>query len=225
QNSVYSACNAGVAGSGNRIWGRPVLSAWWKMIPDLQPGGLIAVVFLTVVWAVLVSSPIRAEGLFYYEDQDGVLHVTDTPDSRKFKPFCVFGGEIYSRKELKWLVRKYGAEYGVDPNLGVAVLKVESDFRRKAVSSSGAQGLMQIMPVTQKDLGVVNPFDPEENIAAGVRYLGKLLDRYNNLRLAIAAYNAGPGKVDQYGGIPPYQETEEYVERVISFYSRFENQD
>jgi membrane-bound lytic murein transglycosylase MltF len=167
----------------------------------------------------------QAEGLFYYKDEDGVLHVTDMPDSEKYRPFCVFGEKRYSRKELKWLVRKYGVRYGVDPDLGVAVLKVESDFRRRAESPSGAQGLMQIMPVTQKDLGLEDPFDPEDNIAAGLRYLGWLLEKYDSLRLAVAAYNAGPGTVDQYGGIPPYQETKEYVERVISFYSRFENQD
>ncbi|MCF8031402.1 MAG: lytic transglycosylase domain-containing protein [Desulfohalobiaceae bacterium] len=172
-----------------------------------------------------LGQAVQAEGLFYYKDENGVMHVTDTPDSKKYKPFCVFGDKRYSRKELEWLVRKYGARYGVDPNLGVAVLKAESDFQRGAESSSGAQGLMQIMPVTQKDLGVKDPFDPEDNIAAGVRYLGWLLEKYDRVRLAVAAYNAGPGIVDQYGGIPPYQETKEYVERVISFYSRFQNQE
>jgi len=174
---------------------------------------------------VLLGQTVQAEGLFYYKDEDGVMHVTDTPDSEKYKPFCVFGDKRYSRKELEWLVRKYGTRYGVDPDLGVAVLKVESDFQPRAESSAGAQGLMQIMPVTQKDLGVEDPFDPEDNIDAGLRYLGWLLDKYERIRLAVAAYNAGPGIVDKYGGIPPYQETKEYVERVISFYSRFQNQD
>jgi hypothetical protein len=207
------------------MWGRLILCAWWKIKPDPQTYRLIVAVFPAVVWVLLMSPSVFAEGMFYYKDQDGVIHVTDTPDSKKFKPFCVFGGKSYSRKELEWLVRKYGSQYGVDPDLGVAVLKVESDFRRRAESSAGAQGLMQIMPGTQKDLGVKDPFDPEDNIAAGLRYLGRLLDKYNSLRLAVAAYNAGPGKVDQYSGVPPYQETEEYVDRVISFYSRFENQD
>ena len=189
----------------------------------VYPVWFAAAVFVLLVF--LAGQSAHAEGLFYYKDDDGVLHVTDTPDSKEYKPFCVFGEKRYSRKELKWLVRKYGTQYGVDPDLGVAVLKVESDFRRRAESSAGAQGLMQIMPGTQEHLGVEDPFDPEDNIAAGVRYLGWLLEKYGSMRLAVAAYNAGPGIVDQYGGIPPYQETKEYVERVISFYSRFENQD
>ncbi len=188
-----------------------------------KPGWPVVAAFVLLLF--LVGQAAHAEGLFYYKDDDGVLHVTDTPDSKEYKPFCVYGEKRYSRKELKWLVRKYGTQHGVDPDLGVAVLKVESDFRRRAESSAGAQGLMQIMPMTQKDLGVEDPFDPEDNIAAGVRYLGWLLEKYDSMRLAVAAYNAGPGIVDQYGGIPPYQETKEYVERVISFYSRFENQD
>lgn len=194
--------------------------------PDPVPGRRVwPVVAAFLLLAFLAGQAAHAEGLFYYKDDDGVLHVTDTPDSKEYKPFCVFGEKRYSRKELKWLVRKYGTQYGVDPDLGVAVLKVESDFRRRAESSAGAQGLMQIMPGTQEHLGVEDPFDPEDNIAAGVRYLGWLMEKYGSMRLAVAAYNAGPGIVDQYGGIPPYQETKEYVERVISFYSRFENQD
>ena len=199
---------------------------WSVKRPDPGPAGLVCLLLACIVLGVVFKAhPVRADGLFYYKDKDGVLHVTDTPDSNKYRPFCVFGGKRYTRKELEWLVRKYGAEYGVDPDLGVAVLKAESDFRLRAESSAGAQGLMQIMPVTQKDLGVEDPFDPEDNIAAGIRYLGWLLQKYEKLRVAVAAYNAGPGTVDQYGGIPPYQETKEYVERVISFYSRFENQD
>ena len=185
-------------------------------------GTVLAGLFLAVF---LLAQAAHGEGLFYYKDENGVLHVTDIPDSKRYKPFCVFGEKRYSRKELEWLVRKYGTRHGVDPDLGVAVLKAESDFRRRAESPAGAQGLMQIMPGTQEYLGVEDPFDPEDNIAAGIRYLGWLLKKYERIRLAVAAYNAGPGIVDQYGGIPPYQETKEYVERVISFYSRFENQD
>ncbi len=103
-------------------------------------------------------------------------------------------------------------------------MKAESDFHRNAVSSAGAEGLMQIMPETQEKLGVKDPFDPEENIAAGIRYLGELLQRYDSLRLALAAYNAGPTAVDRFEGIPPYEETEQYVERVLSYFIRFQSE-
>ena len=200
---------------------------WWAKTPE--PFSLRGIFFLpfalvSLCLFLLVPSPGHAGEMYYYKDQDGVMHVTDVPDSDKYKPFLVYGNATYSKQQLKWLVRKYGSRYGVDPALGVAVLKAESDFRRKAVSSAGAQGLMQIMPGTQKELEVSDPFDPEDNIAAGIRYLGKLLDRYDGLRKAVAAYNAGPQAVDNYDGIPPYRETERYVNRVITLYTRYRDQ-
>lgn len=124
------------------------------------------------------------------------------------------------RDEVKQLAEKYK----IDAALVRAVIHAESAFKVNALSNKGAQGLMQLMPGTARDMGVKNAFDARQNIEGGVKYLAWLLETFNgNIKLATAAYNAGPGAVKRYNGIPPYAETEVYVERVGILHQRYKN--
>lgn len=114
------------------------------------------------------------------------------------------------------LIQKAAEHYGIDEKLVRSVVKAESNFDADVVSHAGAQGLMQLMPATAEGLGVSNPFDPEQNLMGGTKYLKQMLDRYDgDQKLALAAYNAGPGNVDKYGGVPPFRETQNYITKIL----------
>ena len=119
---------------------------------------------------------------------------------------------------LRLLIDRMAAEHGVDAKLAHALVKVESNYRADAVSPKGAMGLMQLMPATARQYAIEDPFDPVQNLTAGLRHLRGLLDRYGRGKesLALAAYNAGEGAVSRFKGIPPYRETQNYVQRILS---------
>lgn len=124
------------------------------------------------------------------------------------------------RKRITEAVRKNAGKFGVDPELVMAVIDTESSFNPFLVSNKGARGLMQLMPKTAGMLGVSDSFDIDENVRGGTEYLSQMMGRFGDIEKALAAYNAGPGRVDRYNGVPPFQETRRYVEKVLSRYKK-----
>ena len=179
---------------------------------------------------LLILANGASSDIYRYIDENGVMHFTNAPtaSSREFKLFMKEGPQSSLsrnyRKKYDDLISKASERYGISFPLLKAIIKAESDFDPKAVSKKGAMGLMQIMPKNFKLLGLKDPFDPTQNINAGARYFRQLYDRFDGkLALSLAAYNAGPKAVDRYKTIPPYEETEEYVRRVLKFYYNYKN--
>ena len=173
---------------------------------------------------VLIWTGSALAEIYYRIDENGVARFTNaptTPDYRLLQPGVLPSASRLTAASLDGLIEAFAAEHSIDAALIRAVIRAESNFNHKAVSRKGAQGLMQLMPATIWRLSVGDAFDPHENIGAGVRYLRQLLDQFQgDLTLALAAYNAGENAVLRYRGVPPYQETREYVKKVLSLYRR-----
>jgi len=179
-------------------------------------------IFVAWIFFILVGLENLDGGtIYYYCDENGVFHFTDLPSSDLYRPFIIFRDKKFEQTKIDEMIKVYSKRYGLDYDLVRAVVQVESAYKPEVESKAGAQGLMQIMPQTQEELGLKYPFDPASNIEAGVRYLRSLIDRFGDVRLALAAYNAGPSKVEKYNGIPPYAETKRYVQKVLNIYAKF----
>jgi soluble lytic murein transglycosylase-like protein len=176
--------------------------------------------------SLLCLSTLSFADIYRYKDERGVWHFSNIRSDHRFRLFMRVPN--YNRP-AKQYIRDYekaittaSKQFRVEPSLIKAVIKAESDFDQAAVSYKGAQGLMQLMPETAYEMEVGDPFNPEENILGGTRYLSLMLDRFrNNLQMALAAYNAGPEKVEEYRGIPPFPETQTFVQRVLKYYGQY----
>ena len=183
-----------------------------------MPSRLIFCLFIALLLSITGISPACAD-IYRYVDADGTIHFTNTPTHSRWNMYLKENpnSDSLNRSYLD-IIRHHAHLFQLEEALVKAVIKVESDYHPQTVSKKGAQGLMQLIPETAKDLNVQNPFDPFENIRGGTEYLRKMLDMFNNnLELALAAYNSGPSTVKRYGGIPPYDETQNYVKRVKHF--------
>ena len=170
------------------------------------------------------ASPVAAQ-IYSWRDADGRLVLSDKPNADKSATYEVHGAAtvrattpfVSTKKSAPFeaAIDQHARTQGVAADLVRAVIQVESAFNPAAVSVKGAMGLMQLMPATARELGVSNPFDPDQNIRGGVTYLKQLLNRYDQkVELALAAYNAGIGNVTKYGAVPPFKETRNYVDKI-----------
>jgi hypothetical protein len=193
------------------------------------------IVLLTIFCIVGFASTSQA-GIYRYEDANGVIHFTNCPRDSKFKLYIrekedgpgrpnmttVSYGYIRDSTAYDHLISESAQKYEIDFALVKAIIRVESGFNPQAISRKGARGLMQLMPGTAQRMNVSNVFNPRDNIDGGVRYFKYLLYLFDNdLRLSLAAYNAGENLVSQLGSIPPYRETIDYVHRVLNYYQYY----
>ena len=161
--------------------------------------------------------------MYSYVDDSGRLHFTNVPGDPRYQEVPGYKAvrRAATRSRFNRFIQESAKQFRLDPELIKAVIKVESDFNPYAVSEKGAMGLMQLMPDTAKEMDVVSPFEPQENIRGGSRYIKKLIDLFDgDLRLVLAAYNAGPTRVMAQNRIPRIDETEKYVKRVLREYGK-----
>lgn len=173
---------------------------------------------ITTILAVLFGTTASYADIYGYQDKDGHWHFPGLQSGKSYR----LRVNAERLKEYEVIINRASEIFGIESSLIKAVIKAESDFNSAAVSKKGAKGLMQLMPLTADALEVKDPFEPDKNIFGGTRYLKQLLQRFDNDKmLALAAYNAGPETVLLHKGVPPYPETRNFVQRVLSYYRSF----
>jgi soluble lytic murein transglycosylase-like protein len=184
--------------------------------------GIFAVFFFSF------SLETASADIYGFKDENGIWHFTNVKSNTRYRLF-LRTGKIEGKQYIityDTIINNASKKFGVESRLIKAVIMAESSFNRNAVSKSGAQGLMQLMPITADDMNVGDPFDPEENIYGGTQYLSLLLKKFNHDKgLALAAYNAGPKTVNKHNSIPPIPQTEKFVSRVMRYYTEFEGKE
>ena len=188
----------------------------------LFPYGTIIILF-----SLFFSFIFAQADIYRFKDENGVWHFTNIRSDKRYRLYIKTGrvkGKQYIR-DYDTIIQRAAQQFGVDPHLIKSIIMAESSFDPNAISKSGAQGLMQLMPPTAKDMEVHNPFDPEENIFGGTKYLSLLLKRFNqDKKIAIAAYNIGPSVVASQNSVPRIPQTRRFVEKVMKYYSEFKKQ-
>ena len=193
------------------------------------------IVTLVIFFCLFFLTSPSLAGIYRYVDENGVIHFTNCPRDPKFKLYIRESKDdvgddsnpssfsyIRDSNQFDSLIAEFSKKYQVDFALIKAMIRIESGFNPRAISRKGAKGLMQLMPETASRMNVANIFNPRENIEGGVRYFKYLLSLFNNdLRLSLAAYNAGENVVAELRTIPPYRETVDYVKKVLSYYQTY----
>ena len=195
----------------------------------VRPRGYGSILALSLMSLCLLFPMNTRADVYRYIDEQGTIHFTNVPDNRKFKLWIresrVLLKPGLGNVKYDTLIAAAAERHKVDYALIKAVIQAESNFDHRAVSPKGAQGLMQLMPQTASSLQVRDSFEPEANIEGGVRYLRYLINVYGgDLRLALAAYNAGEKAVARHRGIPPFSETRTYIHRVLERYERYKKE-
>jgi soluble lytic murein transglycosylase-like protein len=182
---------------------------------------LVLSAFIIGALCFLLTLKITSADIYRFKDENGIWHFTNIPSDPRYRLYIKTSG-LKSRISIVTydeIIDKASKQFNVDPCLIKAIIKAESSFEPDAISKSGAQGLMQLMPSTAKDMNVKNPFDPEENIFGGTKYFSLLLKKFKrNRRMAIAAYNVGANTVVNHDSVPPIPQTRRFVDRVMEYY-------
>jgi soluble lytic murein transglycosylase-like protein len=185
---------------------------------------ILYLAFILIILFSVISPLITYGDIYKYKDKNGVMHFTNIRSDVRYTLYIKEAMENPDAFITKYdiIIKAASEKFSMEPSLVKAVIKAESGFDHTAVSSKGAQGLMQLMPGTAEELEVDDPYNPEKNIFGGTKYLSKMMEKYNSdVKLALAAYNAGPDNVDKYKGVPPFKETNTFIDRVMKYYDQY----